>query len=198
MLTVILAGGASRRMGRDKALLPCGSTTLLQYLIGKYASLGPVAVSVNQAGKFPFSGAAELVDRYPDCGPMNGLLAAFEETDAAEVLLTAVDLPAGSAALALRLSELRGEADACVLRRGKKGVEPLFAVYGRGCGTAARDCLAAGKKSMFDLFERVRTRYVLPEELPEFDLDRLLVNLNTPEDYAAFTAERFGGEEHSR
>ena len=185
MLTVILAGGASRRMGRDKAMLPYGGTTLLQYTINQYAALGPVAVSVNRAGKYAFSGAAELTDRFPDCGPLNGLVSAFAESDAEELLLTAVDLPFGDPALAQRLSELRGGADLCILRRGKKGVEPLFAVYGRRCGDAAEVCLAAGKKSVFDLFELVDVRYVEPAELPEFDLERILTNVNTPEEFAA-------------
>lgn len=183
MLTVILAGGASRRMGRDKAMLPFGGTTLLQYLIDKYSALGPVAVSVNEAGKYPFHGALELPDRFPDCGPMNGIVSAFAATDAEEILLTAVDLPHGDPALALRLSALRGDAELCILQRGKKGVEPLFAVYGRSCGAAAADCLAEGKNSLFALFDRIRPRYVLPEELPEFALDRILENVNTPEDY---------------
>ena len=187
MLTVILAGGASRRMGRDKAMLPYGDTTLLQHLVEKYQMLGPVAVSVNRAGKYPITGAAELVDRFPDCGPLNGVVSAFAETDAEEVLLTAVDLPYGDPMLAKRLNELRGDADVCILQRGKKGLEPLFAIYGRSCGSAAESCLSVGKHSVFALLDRVKLRSVLPEELPEFDLETILKNVNTPEDYAALT-----------
>lgn len=184
MLTVILTGGASRRMGRDKAMLPCGGRTMLQYLIDKYAVLGPVAVSVNAAGRFAFTGARELPDRWPDAGPLNGLAAAFSETDADEVFLTGTDLPCGDPALVRRLATLRGEADACILKRGKKGMEPLFAVYGPRCGEAAKRCLAAGKRSFFELLEGLSVRFVQPEELPAFDLDRLLTNVNTPEEYA--------------
>lgn len=190
MLTVILAGGASRRMGRDKATLPCGDKTLLQYQIDKYAILGPVAVSVNKSGKYAFTGAKEFPDRYPDCGPLNGLASAFAETDAAELFLTAVDLPHGEPELVRRLAALRGGADVCILARGKKGVEPLFAVYGRECGAAAEVCLAAGNKSMFDLFDAVTVRCVLPEEVPGFDLARILTNVNTPEDYQFFLEHR--------
>ena len=183
MLTVILAGGASRRMGRDKATLPYCGGTLLQYQIDRYRPLGSVAVSVAEKAKYPFTGALELVDRYPDAGPLNGILAGFS-TGAPELLLTAVDLPYGDPALALRLAALRGTADICMLRRGTKGVEPLFAVYGSGCAAAAEACLREGKRAMTELFALCSVRYVLPEELPEFDLDRCLRNVNTPEDYA--------------
>ena len=183
MLTVILAGGASRRMGCDKADLPYGGTTLLQHLIEQYQCLGPVAVCVNQPGKYRFNGASELVDRFPDCGPLNGLVSAFEDTDADEVFLTAVDLPYGDADLALRLAQLRGDADACILQYGKKGAEPLFAVYGRRCGQLAKECLSQGKRSVFEIFSGLDLRLVHPEKLPEFSLDRILTNVNTPEEY---------------
>lgn len=183
MLTVILSGGGSRRMGRDKAMLPYGGKTLLQYLIDQYSAHGPVAVSVNEKGRFPFEGAVELVDRYPDLGPLNGIVSAFAETDADAIFLTATDLPYGDYALAEKLNALRGKADACILKRGKKGMEPLYAIYGRNCGEAAMDCLAAGQKSFFDLLERLNVRYVNPEEVAEFDLEHILTNVNTPEEF---------------
>ena len=183
MLTVILTGGGSRRMGRDKAALPWDGSTMLQGLIDKYtASLGSVAVSVNLAGRFAFEGAMELVDRYPDMGPLNGILSAFESCDDDLIFLTATDLPFGDAQLVRKLQELMGDADACVMRRGVKGVEPLFSLYHRRCLSAAQRCLAAGRKSFFALFEEVKVRYVEEEELRDFDLDHILFNVNTPED----------------
>ena len=183
MLTVILTGGSSRRMGRDKALLPFAGKTLLQTLIDRYAALGPVGVSVDRAGRFPFENAIELPDAFPGQGPMNGVIAGFRETGAEHLLLTAVDLPFGDPALALRLEELRGGADVCLVRRGPKGIEPLFAVYGRGCLETAEACLAENRRSLMALFDRVNVRYVDPEELPGFDPDRVFTNVNTPEDY---------------
>ena len=185
MLTVILAGGASRRMGRDKATLPWGGGTMLQGLINRYSVLGPVAVSINTPGRFAFTGAVELADRFPDAGPLNGLVSAFTETDADEIFLTAADLPFGDPALARRLAALRGGADACVLRRGVKGVEPLFAVYGRDCLAPATDALERGTRSFFRMFERINVRWVSPEEVPEFELEHILTNVNTQEEYEA-------------
>jgi len=183
MLTVILTGGGSRRMGRDKAMLPIAGSTMLQYLIDKYSPMGPVAVSVNKAGRFPFAGAVELVDRYPDMGPLNGFVSAYMESDEELIFMTGTDLPFGDTKLVNRLVELMGEAEACIMRRGKKGFEPLFAIYRRKCGDVAARCLAEGKKSIRDILDAVSVRYVETDELPEFDLDRMLMNVNTPEEF---------------
>ncbi len=185
MLTVILSGGASRRMGRDKAMLPYGGSTLLQYLIDQYASVGAVAVSVNAPGRFPFSGAAELTDPFPGDGPLNGIVAAFSRTDAPEIFLSATDLPYGEPAAAERLAALRGDADACILRDTNGNIEPLFAVYGRSCLAAAERCLAAGKHSFRDLLSGLNVRYVNYSELPVADCEKMLTNVNTPEAYDA-------------
>lgn len=183
MLTVILTGGASRRMGRDKAMLNIGGKTMLQHLIDKYSVMGEVAVSVNESGRFPFKGAIEIVDRFPDMGPLNGLLSAFSDTDADGVFLTGTDLPLGESALAQKLLELCEGYDACVMKRGVKGFEPLFAVYMRACAEPARECLAEGRRSFMALFDRVNVRYVEENELCAFDLDRILMNVNTAEEF---------------
>ncbi len=170
-------------MGRDKAMLPIAGGTMLQYLIDKYSPMGPVAVSVNKAGRFPFSGAVEMVDRYPDMGPLNGLVSAYMESGEELIFMTGTDLPFGEIALVDRLVELMGEAEACIMRRGKKGFEPLFAIYRRSCGEKAAACLAEGRKSIRDILDAVNVRYVESVELPEFDLDRILMNVNTPEEF---------------
>lgn len=190
MLTVILTGGGSRRMGRDKALLPWRGETMLQSLIDKYTDeLGPAAVSVNEHGRFAFHSARELIDPYPGMGPLNGIAAAFEQTDAETVFLTGTDLPFGEPELVRALERLLGEEDACVIRRGEKGIEPLFALYKRSCLNPARRCLAEGKKSFRELFGGINVRYVDSGELEGFDLERILRNVNTPEDYAAVCGE---------
>ena len=60
-ICVILAGGQSRRMGRDKAALPLGEGTFLTRLIEAYSPAFPVYVSVGAADRFPHPGAGELV-----------------------------------------------------------------------------------------------------------------------------------------
>lgn len=180
---VILAGGMSRRMGRDKAALPFEGETMLARLVRIYRPwFDGVAVSVNQAGRFDTAGAAEVVDRRPGNGPLAGLEAALLELEADALFLTATDLPFGDPALALRLLELRGEHDICLIR-GEKGPEPLFAVYTSACLPAVQQCLEEGRRSMTALFRMVRTLEVPVERLTGFDVGHILTNVNDPAEY---------------
>lgn len=189
-LAVIIAGGKSSRMGRDKALLPVGGKPMAQLLVDRFRADGfAVALSVARKGQFPIEGAAELTDAFPGMGPLNGIVAAFSETDAQQILLVAADMPKAAPALARRLEELRGDCDACVIRRGNGTVETLFGIYTRACCAEALRCLESGRRSIRAVLDSVRVRYVTESELPGWPLADILSNLNTPEDYARFHAQ---------
>lgn len=80
----VLAGGQSRRMGRDKAALPWGDRTLQDHMVALLSTtVGPVRVV----------GPAELPDRVPGKGPLGGILTALDVSDTEENLIVAVDLP---------------------------------------------------------------------------------------------------------
>lgn len=183
MITVILTGGLSRRMGRDKGLLPFGGESLLRQLVERWRDVfDGVAVSVDRPGRFDTAGAAEYTDLHPGCGPFAGLEAALAQSGAEAVFLTAVDLPFGEPALARRIAALRGDADACFIRRKNGRQEPLFGVYAAACLPALTACMEEGRYSGKAMFERVKVREVAEEELPGFDLDRILFNMNRPAD----------------
>lgn len=184
MVTVILVGGSSRRMGRDKATLSWHGDTLCQSLIGKYAGISEsVSFSSDRPGRFSFQNAVEIIDRFPGMGPLNGLVSAFDEFDCEDVFLTGTDIPFGDPGLVLKLLSLIGEHEACIIKHGTKGMEPLFAVYRRKSGEKARQLLLAGRRSFRDLIDTVNVRFVSAGELSGFDLDRILTNVNTLEEY---------------
>jgi molybdopterin-guanine dinucleotide biosynthesis protein A len=60
---------------------------------------------------------------------------------------------------------------------------PLCALYRRDCLPAARACLAAGRRRMDDLLDRLNVRAVAPEDALPAPLARAVLNVNTPEDY---------------
>lgn len=184
MLTVILTGGMSRRMGRDKALLPWRGETMLSSLIERYgSSLGDVAVSVDRAGRFEHGQAIELVDVFPGLGPINGIYSAFSQTGSEAVFLTATDLPNGDPSLVKYLEMKRDGHDVCVICRENGNIEPLFAVYGRNCLPKAEEFLSSDRRALYSLIKELDAVYVPDSELSGWDLNKILINVNTPEDY---------------
>jgi len=194
MMAVILTGGESRRMGSDKALLTLDGGTVLETLVRRYQTSFPqVAVSVNRAGRFNTCGAIELVDAIASFGPMAGLHAAFTQSGADNVFLTAVDLPYGDPALARALSErLTPGYDACLIRRGNGRMEPLFGAYSRSCLPYLEDCIREESRAMRALLAKLRVVEVAAAALPAWDLDKVLYNMNRPADYRAVLAGRTG------
>jgi len=181
---VILAGGMSRRMGRDKAALPFGEETMLSHLVHTYQPFFDLtAVSLNTPGRFDTAGAMEVVDRRPGEGPMAGLEAAFLDTAADVIFLTGTDLPFGDPALARHLVDNLGEHDICLIR-SEKGPEPLFAVYSSRCLSAIQASLEEGRRSMYGVIGQMDTLELAAEDLKQFDVARILSNVNDPEEYA--------------
>lgn len=189
LTTVILTGGASRRMGRDKGSLPVGEGTLLDYLAGRWKGVfSGVAVSVGEHPRLLSEDVTPLTDHFPGAGPMAGLEAGLSAFSGG-VFLTAVDMPFGDPDLARDLAARRGEDDVCLIRRANGRLEPLFAVYGPKCLPAVRACLSAGERSfVHGLFPKVKVRLVEEADLPGFDLERVLRNVNRPEDWAEVRA----------
>ena len=181
---VILAGGMSRRMGRDKAALPFGEETMLSHLVHLYQPhFDMTAVSLNKAGRFDTAGAMEVVDRHPGDGPLAGLEAAFLDTGADVIFLTGTDLPLGDPELAKYLLEARGEHDICLIR-SEKGPEPLFAVYSSACLPAVQAALAQGRRSMFHMLQQMNTLEIPMDDIKGFDVEKILTNVNDPQEYA--------------
>ena len=175
---VILSGGQSRRMGRDKAGVMLAGRTLLDRMAAELAPLfGEVYVSVDRPGRYP--GYRELADLRPGQGPLAGLEAAFLRTGAEAVFLAAVDLPFAGASLAARILAEAGAADDCVIRRRSGEAEPLFALYRRGCLEPLTACLNEGRRAVKALLDRVDCRWLEEDDLPELDLERALWNVNT-------------------
>jgi molybdopterin-guanine dinucleotide biosynthesis protein A len=187
---IILCGGKSTRMGRDKASLPFGPETMLQRvirLLNELVSLENVVV-VAAAGQVLPDLPSEIIvarDERPERGPLEGLAAGLkalsEGIDAAYV--TSCDVPLLVPAFMHKLFELLEGFDIVVPRDGAY-LHPLAAVYRRSVFDSVRKLLDADRLRLRFLFEEVRTREVPLEELRAVD-PRLetLKNLNTPADY---------------
>lgn len=180
---IILAGGASRRMGRDKATLPYEGTTLVERMVSVLKPrCAPIFVIAAPGQALPALDAEVLRDEVRGVGPLlatgRGLRAAAE-AGSELAFVAAVDMPLLTVDL---IDELAGPA----VRLGADVVLPwdgrdhfLAGIYRTELAGRVADLVAAGERSMRALVERVDTqRIVMPEQ-------RALTNVNTAADLAA-------------
>ncbi len=194
-LAVIMAGGDSRRMGRDKASLVLGEQTLLQCVADAMRMVFPqMVVSVRRP-------RAEVVlpqvcDTYTDAGPLAGLCAGLEhaaQSGQPWIFAVATDMPFVRPALIEQLANYRTGVDAVVpLVDGHP--QPLAAFYSIDALPAVRALATGeGKRSLRAALERLQVAYVHAADLITADpgLDSF-VDLDTPEDLAKAINQKEG------
>lgn len=181
----MVAGGASRRMERDKALLPWNTTDLLGHALGRLAEVSEqVRILAGPECRYADRGVPLVTDASPGTGPLAGILAGLDSAAERAGLFLAVDLPLVPSAWLARLLEL-GQGFDAVVPSSTRGPEPLCALYGPRCREPIRRQLAAGSFRVSSFWREVRLRLLRPEELASREeVDRRFQNLNAPEDYA--------------
>jgi molybdenum cofactor guanylyltransferase len=188
----VLAGGASRRMGRPKAGLVLGDETMLARqvrLLGAVCrQVFIVGVAARSAGGADSLGVTILADKVPGRGPLAGIATALARTRTEYNLILSCDLPWMQAAFLRFLCRraFEGTADVTLPVSRGGGDEPLCAVYRRRALWAIRATLAAGQGKVSRSFPRVRVeRLAWPEIARASFAARIFDNMNTPEDYQA-------------
>ena len=184
---IILAGGDSKRMGRDKAELQLGGQTLLRRVIATMQQLFPeVIVSVRQPR--PEIDLPQVCDEQAGKGlqgggPLAGLAAGLGRIATPWAFLVACDMPFIEPAMIALLAGHRSGYQAVVpVVQGHQ--QTLAAFYAADCLAALRAHLAGGgKNSLHALLENLRVRYVDESELlPADPALRSFRDLDTPED----------------
>ena len=193
---VIQAGGESRRMGKDKALLPfLGQPLILRPLSRLVGLADEVLVTSNHPESYRFLGLTPIPDRLPGCGALGGLFTALSAARYPYVAVAACDMPFASLEIfALELILLQETGADAVIPRSEAGVEPFHALYRKEtCLPFVQSALEAGKRRVDAWFSEVHIRYLEPEEILPYDPEQLaFLNINTPEELQE--AERIARE----
>ncbi|MCU0507275.1 MAG: molybdenum cofactor guanylyltransferase [Anaerolineae bacterium] len=202
---LILAGGRSARMGRDKAWLQIDGQPLIERVARRLLPLaGEIVFSANDPAPF-----AELITRLPvaarvvpdvfsDAGPLAGLHAGLGAARFDTLLAVATDMPFVNHAVVEQMVGLCEEADAVVPRLAAEGFdapqpEPLHAVYRRTCIPAIEAALLANRRRVVSFLPDVNVCYVDEAALRTLDPElSSFRNVNTPEEWRAI--ERRSGE----
>ena len=179
----ILAGGASRRMGADKAQLVLDGVTMIERLARALATIAAgVTVVGRQLNDERFKSASDV---YPQWGALGGVHAALSACASDWALIVACDMPNVSTELCNRLASFRADFEAVAPIQPDGRPQPLCAFYQKHpCLSEAKNLIESGERKPVTLLQSVRTRWVSFNELSDLPAANLLFeNLNTPEDY---------------
>ncbi len=194
---VVLAGGESRRMGKNKALMPFLNQPLIERVIQR---LSPYAdellVITNKPEQYQFLGVELLPDLMPGRGALGGLYTALSSAHQPLTAVVACDMPFVSPAL---ITAMRDEIEAgswdAVIPDSQQGVEPFHAVYrSETCLPLVEAALKADKWRVDAWFDQAKIRHYSMQEMAPYDPRQLaFLNVNTPDEWEQ--AERLAKDE---
>jgi len=182
---IVLAGGASRRLGVDKAGLTFGGHPLVEIIVQRLSAVCSeviVACGSQTAGKRPALPVRFVQDPIAGQGPLAGVQAGLTAAAADFCLVVACDMPFLNPALLAYMASLPRRYQALVPRVDGRW-HPLHALYGRSCLPTVESLLAQGGNSMEELLCHLDVRELSEEELRRHDPQALsLFNLNDAKD----------------
>ena len=186
---LLLVGGRSSRMGRDKAFLPFRGAPIFETVLNALKRHMETVILVgDRPERFDGYGLTILPDIFPGSA-LGGLYTGLQAATTPYVFVAPCDLPFADDGILSYLLSLRKGFDVIVPSR-EGCFEPLFAVYSRNCLEPMRDLLDARNFRIFDFYPRVRVRRVEEDELAAISNPRKAFrNVNTAKEYAKLMEE---------
>ena len=180
---IILVGGKSRRMGRDKAFLKLDGIPLFERVLEVFRdNFERILLIGDRQERFAGYHLPVVPDIYPGSS-LGGLYTGLYHAPTEYVFVASCDLAFPSREVLRHLVSLRSGFDAVVVST-PQGYEPLFALYSKECLQPIKELLESGDCCAYAYYPRVKVRYVLPEELAHLDRDgSAFLNVNTPEQF---------------
>ena len=185
---IVLAGGMSRRLGRQKALEPLGGEPMITRVIGRLSPVvdNAVVVVVNdeaRASALPLPVSARVaVDRYPGTGPLGGILTGLSAADGDWAIAVSCDMPFLSAPLFNYMLGEREGYDAVIPLIGGRP-EPPHSVNSNACMSHMERKILSGDLKIASFFDDVEVNFIQEDTLGELDPGLLsFFNVNTQED----------------
>ena len=184
---IVLAGGMSRRLGRNKAIEPIDGQPLITRVIDRLSHLTQQTVVVvnddERVYVLPLPDSAKVaVDAYPDKGSLGGIFTGLSAAEAEWAIVVACDMPFLNPDLFRHMLALRDGSDAVVpVLEGRP--EPTHALYSKACLPHIEGKLKADDLKIARFFEQVRVRFLPQKEIDTLDPRHLsFFNINTQQD----------------
>ena len=184
---IVLAGGMSRRLGRNKAIEPLGGEPLISRVIGRLSEVTDETVVVvndlERASALSLPDWAHVaVDIYPGGGSLGGIFTGLSSADGEWGLVVACDMPFLNVGLFNHILSARNGYDAVIpVLEGRP--EPTHAAYSKSCLPHMQQHLEADDLKIAHFFDDVRVKFIEEREIDLLDPERLsFFNVNTQED----------------
>jgi molybdopterin-guanine dinucleotide biosynthesis protein A len=175
---IILAGGQSRRMHREKSLLPINGRTLIEIIIAQIDPyFSSIMISAGKKDKFTFLGLPVVEDEAPGQGPLLAILSALRISVCRTNFIMACDIPVIHIPFLKRILSQASSCEIVVPRYSDGKFEPLFAIYSQSIIPTIEKQIQAGDRKISSLFRACRTEFV------PMDGQTWFRNLNTLEEY---------------
>ncbi len=182
---LILCGGRSKRMGRPKAFLPYGGSTIVEHLLATTRDIfNEVYLVTNEPDSFAHVSDDVVKDILPYRGPLGGILSGLLVANNPHAFVIACDMPLIKMPLIRHMASQRHDTDVLVLSH-KEGLEPLLGIYSKNCIKPLEESLFAGQLKVHDFLQGLKAKLyqyddsqVSGAELPPY------YNVNTPQDYS--------------
>ena len=178
---VLLAGGKSRRMGRDKACLEFSGMSLFDRALGLLQKNFSALLIAGERPDLARPEVPALADIYPGSA-LGGLYTGLKAATTDWIFVAPCDMPYPDQRIVELLLQHRAGFDA-VVPRTPAGYEPVFALYHKNCLPQMEAMLRQDQFRIYDFYQRINIRYLDPPELPK-GWQRSLININTPKDLA--------------
>lgn len=185
---VLLAGGKSTRMGRDKASIEIDGKALWRRQLDLLAAIDPVELYISGPANGPYAGSDGVIipDRMNDCGPLAGLSSTLGVCSAEWLAVLAVDMPYMTADFMKSLidsAERTGRGQIPVHADGQ--LEPLAAIYPRAAFELSKELLKAGERCLSAFIDALETAGLIQRTAISSEVKQLFANWNRPEDLSA-------------
>lgn len=177
---IVLAGGKSRRLSIDKALLHLDGQWLLERIVNTLTALSDdLLVVANPREEFARLPARIVPDAFPGTGPLGGIYSGLQAMRHDRGLVVACDMPLLNLHLLRYMILLSADFDVVMPHIGDE-TEPLHAVYSRYCLPPIENLLHRGERRVISFLPQVRVRYVEHDEIDALDPQHLsFFNINT-------------------
>ncbi len=178
IVAILLAGGKSTRMRKDKALLDYEGSSFLAHLVKVSKSIAASTLISSNNVMHQLEGVSRIKDLKENCGPLMGLYSCMSSLDANYFLVLSCDSPLISVELIDYLVNNHEENYDMTMLKSEDHAYPLIAIYNKNCQVSLATYLESNKRSVFGFLEKLKVQSI--EVPPQFQSQ--IRNFNRPED----------------